>query len=294
MTNMKPQMLIVGSTGFLGSHLLQSLFLNEKYLVVGAGRSTSVKIDLGSESPFTELQEYLSKMRPEYIVITAAAADVELCAKDPIGTRRINVTGVKRVLEIAALFSVKPIFFSSDYALRPLNELHHMIEEDECLPQTEYGRQKHEVEMWIEKNFSNYLIFRTSKLVSLNAHPKNMLFQIVQDLKTKESLHAVDDQWFTPVFIEDIAKILAHDKLSSISGVFHLAAKTVHTRYDLALQARELLGLVGECDVKPISKSMLKTLEERPRYNTLSGNKISDKLDFKFLEVENSLFWRKF
>lgn len=280
-----PKMLVIGEKGFLSSYLRNSAVLSNKYIVKGTSRVGHPKLDLADLNTLNEFEEHVSKFQPNYIVIAAAVPDVELCAKDPAGTRKINVHGIQNILEISSRHSVMPVFFSSDYALSPISQLRLMDEHEECSPRTEYGRQKREIEDWIDKKFDRYLVFRTSKLISMYTHPRNILSQIAHDLREKKSVTAFQDQWITPVFLEDIARILSHDKLDTLSGIYHLATTIPYTRYELATKVKQMLQLGEPSVVEASSMATFKSLEERPRFNTLSSEKICSELGFKFTEI---------
>jgi dTDP-4-dehydrorhamnose reductase len=271
---MKPKMLIVGKDGYLGSHLFNSNLISERFDLFGSARTSGLKLDLGAGEISDEVSHFFKKTPPKYLVITAAIADVERCAMDPTTTRKTNVAGTKAILELARSSGTIPIFFSSDYVLKPATSLQFLNEADECLPATEYGRQKKEVEDWITVHFKQFLIFRTSKLMGMASHPRNILSQITTNSR------AFTDQWMTPVFIEDIARVIAHPKLEGLSGKYHLATKTPYTRYDLAM----LMG--NPSKIIPATMDDLTTLEKRPRFNTLNSEKICLALDFEFTEIK--------
>lgn len=282
---MNPNLFILGKDGYLGSFLFNSFEISKKFNIEGSARSSEIRFDLTDTTIPDEIFTYFKKSPPLYIILTAAIADIEKCAKDPTETRKVNVIGTKLILDLAKSFGTVPVFFSTDYVLKPSANLQLLNEEDECLPLTEYGKQKKEIEDWITINFKRYLIFRTSKLMSMNFHPKNILTQITLPLRTGKDINAFEDQWITPVFIEDIAQILCHQKLENLSGTYHLATKTSYTRYELAHLIKGRLGLKNESKIFPSSLKDFQTTEKRPCFNTLDSTKISSALDFVFTEI---------
>lgn len=282
---MKPHLIIFGKDSYLGSHLFSSTLLTSKFNIMGSARSSGLKMDLSDPTIPEELYRYFETSHPKYIVMTAAIPDVDWCAKEPIETRKVNVLGTKNVLDLAKKFGAIPIFFSSDYVLSAAQSLRLLTEEDECLPMTEYGKQKREVEVWISEHFEKYIIFRTSKLMSMTSHPKNILSQVTIPLRDGRSIQAFGDQWITPVFLEDVVKILGHKNLDSLSGTYHLSTRAPYSRFSLACFIKERLDIHNASQIISSSIKDLLTVEKRPQFNTLDSQKISSALNFDFTEI---------
>lgn len=279
------KLLIIGKNGYLGSHLFHSKRLRDSFAIIGTSRTSGLSLDLAQPDTFEEVRKYIQTQLPRYMVIAAAITDVEKCARDPEATSAVNIHGTLSLLEIARDYGVIPVFFSTDYTLKPANAPQLLIEDAPCEPLTEYGRQKRVVEEWISSRFPRHLILRTSKLMSLESHPKNIISQAVRVLKSEKKIHAFVDQWITPVFLEDIAEVLAHPEMSQLSGVYHLATKTVYSRYELARLIKNQLDLKEGYEVIPSKMAEFKTLERRPMYNTLNSDKICSAIGIRFREI---------
>ena len=279
-----PQLVIIGIEGYLGSHLFRSPALNAAFEITGTARNSEIRIDLSDRHSFADVQNFLCLKKPRYLVIAAAVSDVEKCAINPEKTRKINIEGTQALLEIARTHNVTPIFFSSDYVLRSTSQLPVSRNEDyPTEPTTEYGRQKLTVETWIAENFAQHVIFRTSKLMGLTLHSRNILTQTTEALRRHETIKAFTDQWITPIFIEDIAAVIAHSKFSGLSGTYHLATETVFTRYELACRLRNQIE--SDSRIEKNTLNDMKTLETRPHDCTLDSKKIQAALGFRFREI---------
>ncbi len=268
-------LLVIGSNGFLGSTLVGEL---------GADSADRSQIDLTN---FSEVSagEILGRGY-RHVAICAAATDIEFCFKNPQESHQINVLGTIELLGKIRRIGAVPIFFSSDYVFTS-KELPHR-EEDEKKPTTLYGKQKLDVEIFIQKSFEKYLIFRTSKLMSKTLHPKNILVPIIKNLKEKKTIQLFEDQWLNPVFVEDIACVVKKSIETDLSGIFHLGTKQEFTRAELGRALASLFGV----DLKLIGSNYMKdvvTSEPRPNYNTLNCEKLEKVLGFEFTEVADSL-----
>lgn len=179
-----------------------------------------------------------------------------------------------------------PVFFSSDYVFRP--EAKSYQEQDLRAPETSYGSQKLAVEQYLEQNFENFLIFRTSKLMSKFAQPKNILLPVIRDLAASKPVRCFQDQRLNPVFVEDIAEVLKVAFDRRLRGIYHLGTRRVFTRFELAKFLAVALGYNADL-VQSLRMSEVDFSEPRPTHNTLNCDKIETALGFRFTEIEEAL-----
>lgn len=272
-----PKVLIIGGTGFLGSALIENL--NARLVV--ANRNI---LDLSK--PLTlEFRDFVKNKKLDYIVISAAIADVEKCYQDQVLSQRVNVDSVIALLDLIKETKAVPVFFSSDYIFS--GKATPYEEDDLRIPQTVYGHQKLSVENYLENNFKDYLIFRTSKLMSKTMHPKNILLPILRDLASGRSLKCFEDQLLNPVFVEDIARVLDLAFSVNLKGTFHLGTRQIFSRFELGQFLASSFGFSAKL-IKPIKMSAIQFSEQRPVNNTLNCTKIEEVLGFKFCEIEDA------
>src|SRR6185312_234130 len=96
-----------------------------------------------------------------HVFLTHGAVNPELCARDPVGTAKVNVESVTRLLAEIMAAGATPIYLSTDYVFdgsRPLRR-----EDEPQAPNTEYGRQKAAVERWLQSRTEPWIVARLSK-----------------------------------------------------------------------------------------------------------------------------------
>lgn len=125
---------VTGADGFLGSRILS--YYQDKYKMTGYRHS---------DMDFTDLKQaerILKKDCPDILIHTAAVSDVGACEKDPDGSEKINVEGVKNLAVVCSEIGARMIFCSSDqvYVGNSVAEPHR--EGEDLSPPTVYGRQK--------------------------------------------------------------------------------------------------------------------------------------------------------
>lgn len=279
--NAKTKILVIGNSGFLGSYL--SSALNDKNLHTDSIGRDVIDLSKPIQSDFIQL---LHKTNYNYAVICSAITDVEKCFNDQTLSHQVNVKGTIDLLKVLQDKKITPIFFSSDYVFHSNEAIH--TENDSPDPKTCYGQQKLEVENFLENNIENFLIFRTSKLMSKTSHAKNILFPILKNLSANKTTHAFEDQWLNPVFIEDISEVIKRSRDSQLNGIFHLGTRQIFTRYELGQFLASSLGYDPNL-IQPIKMQNMTFSEPRPSHNTLNCKKIENALDFKFTEIADAL-----
>ncbi len=213
----------------------------------------------------------------------AAVTDVDKCFRAPAFSEAINVVNTIEVFKLAKKHRVIPIFFSSDYVFAPRRVPY--LETDERNPSTQYGRQKLAVEKYLEENFENYLIFRTSKLMSEFSHKKNIISQIVEPLKRSQGVHCFDDQWITPVSVEDASRAVGICCKENLTGVFHLGTKQILSRFEIG----KIIATKFDFDPSLVQVSKIANSnpsEPRPNYHLLNSQKIKSTIGIQFTEFE--------
>lgn len=273
------KILVIGGTGFLGASLLKNL-ATETINVEVVYRNL---IDLGK--PLSRsARKFIAIGQYDYMIICAAITDIERCFQEQDASYQVNVQGTRELLSLIKQCATIPVFFSTDYVFG--GEKTSYKEDDPRLPKTVYGQQKLEIEQYLESNFQNYLIFRTSKLMSKCVHPKNILYPIIQNLAANREVRCFEDQWLNPVFIEDIAEVLKRALNTPLRGVFHLGTKKIFSRAELGRFLATTLGYDPYL-IKSILMADMNVSEQRPTHNVLNCDFINDIIDFRFQEIED-------
>lgn len=275
----KKNILLIGHTGFLGSHL--ACLLSDEFEVKTLDKSI---LDLSKSIP-SSFKESIKENQYEYAIICAAISDVEKCFQDQVLSKQVNIKGMQELLHALKHYNVTPIFFSSDYVFS--GKLTPYKETDTPSPKTVYGNQKLAIEVFMQKHFEKYLIFRTSKLMSKTNHPKNILYPIIKNLKEGKVSNCFEDQFLNPVFVEDIARVIKNSIYEDITGIFHLGTQTLFNRYELGLFLAKNLNY----DSNLINPTLMKNMtfsEGRPNNNMLDCTRVEKNLSFKFCEIKEA------
>lgn len=289
--------LIVGSNGFLGKCLashFSSLTQGDWQVFCSvqsfSGQSPANGLELDLSAPLThEFYSKLSKLRLQWGAICAAVTAIDDCKKNPEHSRAVNVTNTFKLLDFFHEDGIRPIFFSSESVFNGRKD--RPDEESEPSPVSEYGKQKLEVEKYIRANFSDYLIIRMGRLLSITSHPRNAITDIAEKLKKGQLLQLPEDRRITPVFIEDIGPALAQLMVQNRTGIFHFATIQDYSWVELAQNVADVFCLDSSL-ISPITVEEMSTshgVEKRGHYATLDSNRVRSQLGISFRELSDGL-----
>ena len=270
------KILLIGNTGQVGSELQQTLPTVGE--VISLGRS---ELDLCDRQ---EIQQQISKIKPDVIVNAAAYTAVDKSETEPDLAMAINAHAPKAIAIAAKKIDAKVLHISTDYVFDGQNYTPY-LETDPTRPLGVYGKSKLLGEQGV-KNCDRHIIFRTAWVYGARGHG-NFVKTMLRLGAQREELKVVADQIGSPTWSYDIAEAIAH-LLSkslddpSINGTYHFTNSGVASWYDLAvatfIEAKQLGFSLKIERVLPISSAEFPTPTQRPHYSVLSKAKIVETL----------------
>lgn len=149
--------LITGGAGFVGSHLADACLQRGYGTYVLDNLSTGRKENLSpgveliiADLARDDLDDIVSKVKPEYIFHLAAQSSVPVSIRDPFLDAEVNIMGTIKLLEAARKNGVKKIIYASSAAVYgnpcylPINETHQRV------PLSFYGISKYVPEYYMK------------------------------------------------------------------------------------------------------------------------------------------------
>jgi dTDP-4-dehydrorhamnose reductase len=275
------KILLVSGSGLLGAKLADC-FESES---VAFEATTRAQLEL-ARPVAPQLAPWLARGGFTHAVICAAMADVDACFRQPELSRRVNVLAVGELARILADAAIRVAFFSTDLVFDGKSDF--CREEDPTGPTTLYGRQKLEAERLVLAASGANLVFRTSKLMALDAHPRNLLTPVLRAAASVAEYHAFRDQFVTPVFAEDVSRAVPLAFRHSLSGIYHVAGRERLSRAELARRACAAVGL-DSSRITETSMCDAKLSECRGPRNTLAVEKLARDAGFEPTSLEKGL-----
>jgi dTDP-4-dehydrorhamnose reductase len=291
------RILLTGATGQVGAELLQTLEpLGE---VIAPARS---EMDLANAA---SVRETIRTVRPRWIVNPAAYTAVDKAESEPELAYAINAEAVGVIGQEAQEIGAGVIHFSTDYVFdgsgsAPYREI------DVTRPVSVYGASKLAGERALAESGAGSLIFRTSWVYG--ARGKNFLLTILKLARERETLRVVADQYGTPTWSRDLARMTAEvigqceakarngeiaDVLADAGGVYNAAGTGETTWYGFAVEAvrlqQEREPNARFAEIEAITTAEYSTPAKRPANSRMNCGRLMERFGWKMMDWRDSL-----
>ena len=291
------RILLTGATGQVGGELLETLKpLGE---VIAPARA---EMDLANVA---SVRETIRVVRPRWIVNPAAYTAVDKAESEPELAHAINAEAVRVMGREAKAIGAGVVHFSTDYVFEGSGREPYR-ETDATGPVSAYGTSKLAGETALADSGAGSLIFRTSWVYG--ARGKNFLLTILKLARERETLRVVDDQYGSPTWSRDLAKMTAEvigqceatargrelaSVLADIGGVYHAAGAGETTWYGFTAEAvrlqRERESGVWFAAIEAITTAEYPTPAKRPANSRMNCGRLREQFGWEMLDWRDSL-----
>ena len=199
-----------------------------------------------------------------YTAVDAAEDNVELC-------RKINAEGTQNIADVCKELDIKMIYISTDYVFDGQGE-RPWEPEDERTPLNVYGQTKYEGELAVQNTLDKYFIVRIAWVFGVNG--KNFIKTMLNLGKTRDSLTVVNDQFGSPTYTYDLAKLLVDMVETDKYGIYHATNEGICTWYEFACEIFKQAGI--NVKVSPVSASEYPAKAKRPSNSRMSKEKLTE------------------
>lgn len=210
--------LIIGGSGYVGSHLRRRLG--------SAALATFNRAPFADGIPFDgRVDRLANRVLPiapeiEAAFILQGISNIDACARDPLGSRAVNVEAIVRIVEDLTAVGIVPVFTSTDGVLDGRG--HQVDETEPARPLMTYGRQKAEIETYLAGRPDRSITVRLSKVVGTDRHPSNMLSGWLDQIERGGPIKCATDQVFCPILATDAAEALVRLVECGGRGLYNL------------------------------------------------------------------------
>jgi dTDP-4-dehydrorhamnose reductase len=250
------RVLIFGATGMLGKALLRVWSGDE---IIGLGSA-----DADIRVP-EQVDAQVQRVRPDWIVLSAAYTDVDGCELNPQLAKSVNTRGAVHVARAAMNAGAKLLFVSTDYVFNGQSTKPYEVD-DPRSPINSYGESKAEAEEKVLEILPGACIVRTSWLFGTGG--KCFPDTILKLAATRPQIEVVNDQRGCPTYTDDLASAMAQLCRANAQGVIHCTNSGDCTWYEFA---REVVSQAGATTkVLPTTTDKFVRPANRPRYSVLS------------------------
>lgn len=255
----------VFGVGFLGSKLMN--FFSNSFEVVGADINShnSLVKKLDATDP-KEVKDFLIHEKPDIVIDTIALSSPVDCENNPELCQRLNYDTAKNIVDVCKIINAKMIFISSSYVFN--GEIGNYSEIDIPNSTQEYGRSKVRAEKKVLE-LKDAIVIRAEPLYGYDEERS----QITVGTNTFVDYVKVGypDLLRSPVFVDDIPKIIFSLIEKKQSGIFHIASPEKIKWLDFLTKIASVINAEDKVIVVDSSDWILK----QPHDSSLNISKIS-------------------
>ncbi|MDP3697326.1 MAG: sugar nucleotide-binding protein [Candidatus Taylorbacteria bacterium] len=287
MIQKQAKMLITGCGGMLGEAVYNQfknrcnvyatdIDLNEPWLE---------RLDVASKK---EVDRYLQKVKPDYVLHLAALTDMEYCELNPEHAYAVNTQGVENLAFYARKHDLPFVYISTAGIFDGSKDEYY--EHDMPNPQSVYGKSKYAGEL-IARSVNKSIVVRAGWMMGGGPRKdKKFINKVIKQIRTgAREIAVVDDKWGTPCYTYDLAKVIGHLLDKRLYGLYHGACEGGGTRYDVARTLIKTLNQENKVKIAKVDSSYFKETYFAPRP---SSEKLSN-LKLREMGVNITRDWRE-
>ena len=263
--------IVLGSRGQLGSDLCD--LLKSYFDSVQLKQLTRNDIDI---SQLDLLDVSLNALEFDVLVNCTSYHKTDDVEKNSQLAFLVNSKAVEVMAKACQGKSARFVHISTDYVFDGSKKQPY-TEYDNPGPLNVYGASKLMGESLAQLYCENTMVLRVASLFGkrgASGKGGNFLTTIMKHAIEKGEISVVNDQWMSPTWTGDVAKmILALLDKNAPPGIYHAVNSGIATWYDLAKYACQLSDI--QVDIKPVSSAEFPTVAIRPAYSVMDNAKIS-------------------
>jgi len=256
------KILVTGVAGQLGHDVVVAA-QDEGITAVGIDL---VDLDLTNEAAvqtyFTEHNDFTA------IIHCAAYTAVDKAEDEPDVAEKVNVEATRYLVNAAKTIGAKFMYISTDYVYGGVTE-GVLRETEPTEPVSVYGITKLAGEELVS-TLPEYFIVRTAWVFGYNGN--NFVKTMLRLADTRDVIQVVDDQFGSPTYTPDLAKLLIQMIQTDKYGIYQATNEGFCSWYEFA---REIFKLAGKAvEVVPVDSSAYPTKAQRPKNSKMSKDKL--------------------
>lgn len=266
--------LLTGGSGLLAVNWAQAirkccnLTLGFHNREVSLHQTFTKKINLES---IDDLMRVFEEVGCRAVVHTAGLASVEQCESNPAIAHHVNVTLASNVAKACNRLSIKLVHISTDHLFSGQVPL--VPENYPTAPKNVYGKTKAEAEKRVTDSNPEALVIRTNFYGWGTTYRRSFSDIIIEALRANKEVMLFQDVFYTPILIEEAAKVVQDLINLKVSGIFHVVGDDRISKHEFGLRVAEEFGLDSNKIIPSLLANEVK-LTRRPFDMSLSNSKV--------------------
>ena len=271
------KILVTGVKGQLGHDVVNEL---EKRGIEAIG----VDIDEMDITDAVSVDKVIREATPDAVIHCAAYTAVDAAEENQELCRKVNADGPRNIARVCRELDIKLLQVSTDYVFEGTGE-RPWEPEDECQPKSVYGQTKYEGELAVKELMDKYFIVRIAWVFGING--KNFVKIMLNLAKTHDTIRVVNDQFGSPTYTYDLARLLVDMVLTDKYGTYHATNEGDCSWYEFACAIFEEAGV--KVNVVPVTSEEYGAKANRPFNSRMSKEKLTQMGFERLPEWRNAL-----
>lgn len=199
-----------------------------------------------------------------YTAVDAAEDHAELC-------RCVNAQGTANIAGMCKELDIPMVYISTDYVFDGQGE-RPWEPEDDRHPLNVYGQTKYEGELAVQNALTKYFIVRIAWVFGVNGG--NFIKAMLNKSKTTDHITVVNDQFGSPTYTYDLARLLVDMVQTDKYGIYHATNEGICSWYEFACEIFRQAGITVE--VEPVGSDQYPSRAKRPSNSRMSKDKLTE------------------
>lgn len=216
------------------------------------------------------VEKVISEAAPDAVIHCAAYTAVDAAEENEELCRRVNAEGPRNIAKVCRKLDIKMIYISTDYVFSGEGE-RPWEPEDEKKPQSVYGQTKYEGELAVQELLDKYFIVRIAWVFGING--KNFVKTMLKLAENHDTIRVVNDQFGSPTYTYDLARLLVDMVLTDKYGVYHATNQGICSWYDFACAIFKEAGV--SVNVVPVTTAEYGAKAKRPANSRMNQDKLT-------------------
>ncbi len=270
------KVLVTGSTGFVGSHLITSLTARDTWVLLADHLDGKRQFDLAVPG---ELSSFVERHQPDVIIHTAAISSIAACAANTHLADAVNTQALQELADIAKRINGRIIHLSTDQVFDGHEAPY--SEEDKTAPLHHYGATKLAAETVLLASQTNAVILRPTLIYgNARSFPRSASESIRQAAEHELPIHLFIDEYRSPLSLDDLETCIAYFISAGKKGLYHVAGPEKFSRFQFGEAVCDALGL-GKEQLRPTELKGSSFASERPANLCLTTDKLSQTMSWQ-------------
>lgn len=258
------KVLVTGVKGQLGFDVMNEL---KKRGLEAVGADIE-EMDITDEE---SVNRFIMAAKPDAVIHCAAYTAVDAAEENEDICRRVNADGTRNIAKVCKELDCKMIYISTDYVFdgqgsRPWEP------DEERHPLNVYGQTKYEGELAVQELLEKYFIVRIAWVFGVNG--KNFVKTMLNLAQTHDTLTVVNDQYGSPTYTYDLARLLVDMVQTDKYGIYHATNEGTCTWYEFACEIFKQANVAVK--VLPVSAAEYRAKAKRPENSRMSKEKLTE------------------